>query len=105
MANNVQLWKMSPYNGMSLKDHPAIGLLFRKNPQKAADMMIQILSVNRGKSLEAFLSQFPTKEFEDDTEFYWEIIGSSRRNIPLAFAVNDSKRFINIKTLFILIRE
>lgn len=89
MANNVQLWKMSPYNGMSLKDHPAIGLLFRKNPQKAADMMIQILSVNRGKSLEAFLSQFPTKEFDDDTEFYWEIIGSSRRNIPLAFAVNE----------------
>lgn len=86
---NMQLFKMSPWNGMSLKDHPAMGMLFRKMPQKAADMMIQILAINRGKSLETFLSQFTTKEFEDDTEFYWEIIGSSRRNVPLAFAVDE----------------
>lgn len=86
---NSQLFKMSPFNGMSLKDHPAMGMLFRKMPQKASELMIQILAQNRGKSLETFLSKFPTKEFEDDSEFYWEIIGSSRRNVPLAFAVDE----------------
>lgn len=97
MANN-QLFKMAPFNGMSLKDHPAMGMLFRKMPQKAADMMIQILAINRGKSLETFLSKFPTKEFEDDTEFYWEIIGSSRRNVPLSFAVDEFGKAVTSAT-------
>lgn len=30
------------------------------------------------------------KEFEDDSEYYWEVIGSSRRNIPLVEARNEN---------------
>ena len=45
--------------------------------------MVQLLAYYRGKSLDAFLNQFPTKEFDDDSEYFWEVIGSSRRNIPL----------------------
>ena len=32
------------------------------------------------------MSQFPVREFDDDSEYFWEIIGSSRRNIPLVEA-------------------
>lgn len=92
MANNIQLWKLTTWGGMDVKDHPAFAMasLGMKAPQKASDIMIRVFAANRGKTLESFLSQFPTKTFDRDDEFYWEIIGSSRRNIPLAFAVDEN---------------
>ena len=48
--------------------------------------MIQLLATHRGKNLETYLSQFPVKYFDTDDEYTWEIIGSSRRNIPLVEA-------------------
>jgi len=45
-----------------------------------------MLSVPHGKSLETYLSQFPVKEFDTDDEYTWDVIGSSRRNIPLVEA-------------------
>ena len=44
----------------------------------------------RGKTLETFLNQFPVKEFADDSEYYWDVIGSSRRNIPLVEARDEN---------------
>lgn len=55
-------------------------------PQKATNLMVQLLAYHRGKSLDTFLNQFPTKQFDDDSEYTWEVIGSSRRNIPLVEA-------------------
>lgn len=52
--------------------------------------MVQLLAAHYGKTLDTFLSQFPTKEFEDDSEYYWEVIGSSRRNIPLVEARDEN---------------
>lgn len=48
--------------------------------------MVQLLALHRGKTYETFLSKYPVKEFTDDTEYYWDVIGSSRRNIPLVEA-------------------
>jgi hypothetical protein len=52
--------------------------------------MVQLLAFYRGKTLDTFLNQFPVKEFEDDSEYYWEVIGSSRRNIALIEARDES---------------
>lgn len=52
--------------------------------------MVQLLAYYRGKTLDTFLNQFPVKEFEDDTEYYWDVIGSSRRNIPLVEARDEN---------------
>ena len=52
--------------------------------------MVQLLAFQRGKSLDTFLSQFPQKEFETDDEYTWEVVGSSRRNIPLVEVRNES---------------
>jgi len=67
-----------------------LGQIFQLAPQKATNLMVQLLAYYRGKSLDAFLNQFPTKEFEDDSEYYWDVIGSSRRNIPLIEARNEN---------------
>ena len=52
--------------------------------------MVQLLAYYRGKTLDTFLNQFPTREFEDDNEYYWDVIGSSRRNIPLLEARDEN---------------
>ena len=51
--------------------------------------MVQLLAYQRGKTLDTFLSKFPTKEFENDEEYTWDVIGSSRRNIPLLRAIDE----------------
>jgi hypothetical protein len=40
------------------------------------------------------LSQFPVKEFETDDEYTWEVIGNSRRNIPLIEARDEDGNVI-----------
>jgi hypothetical protein len=74
----------SSWKGLTKENH--LGQIFQLAPQKATNLMVQLLAYQRGKSLDTFLQQFPVKEFEDDSEYYWEIIGSSRRNIPLVEA-------------------
>ena len=51
--------------------------------------MVQLLAFYRGKTLDTFLNQFPVKQFDDDSEYYWDVIGSSRRNIPLIEARDE----------------
>ena len=63
-----------------------LGQIFQLQAQKASNLMVTLLALRRGKTYETFLNQFPTKEFEDDTEYTWDVIGSSRRNIPLVEA-------------------
>lgn len=48
--------------------------------------MVRLLAFYQGKTLDTFLSQFPTKTFDDDEEYTWNVIGSSRKNIPLVEA-------------------
>lgn len=78
-----QYWK-----GLTKENH--LGSIFQLAPQKATNLMVQLLAYYRGKTLDTFLNQFPVREFEDDTEYYWDVIGSSRRNIPLVEARDEN---------------
>ena len=78
-----QHWK-----GLTKENHS--GSIFQTAPQKATNLMVQLLAYHRGKTLDTFLNQFPVKEFEDDSEYYWDVIGSSRRNIPLIEARDEN---------------
>lgn len=77
---------------MTSENH--LGQVFQLQPQKASNLMVQLLAYYRGKTLDTFLSQFPTREFESDDEFYWDVIGSSRRNIPLVEARDENGEVI-----------
>lgn len=78
-----QTWK-----GLTRENH--LGSIFQNSPQKATNLMVQLLAYYRGKTLDTFLNQFPIREFDDDSEYYWDIIGSSRRNIPLVEARDET---------------
>jgi hypothetical protein len=75
------------WKGLTKENH--LGSIYQMAPQKATNLMVQLLAFHRGKTLDTFLNQFPSREFEDDTEYYWDVIGSSRRNIPLVEARNE----------------
>jgi hypothetical protein len=79
-----QMLGFTSWKGLTKENH--IGAIFQSSPQKATNMMIQLLATHRGKSLETYLSQFPVKYFDTDDEYTWEVIGSSRKNIPLVEA-------------------
>ena len=79
-----QMQTFSHWKGLTKENH--LGAIFQMHPQKATNLMVQLLAFYRGKTLDTFLSQFPTKEFDSDDEYTWDVIGSSRRNIPLVEA-------------------
>ena len=74
----------SHWKGTTKANH--LGGIFQMQPQKATSLMVQLLAWHKGKTLETFLSQFPTKSFDSDDEYTWDICGSSSRNIPLVEA-------------------
>ena len=90
MAGNLKKFQMVSFQhwkGLTKENH--LGSIFQLAPQKATNLMVQLLAFHRGKTLDTFLSKFPTKEFDDDSEYYWDVIGSSRRNIPLVEARDE----------------
>ena len=75
------------WKGLTKLNH--LSAIFQMAPQKASNLMVQLLAAKRGKTLDTFLSQFPVKEFEDDSEYYWDVVGSSKKNIPLVEARDE----------------
>ena len=84
--NNSQMVGVTAWRGTVTKDNHIYGL-FRSNPQKASEIMTVLMSSMHLPTLDTYLSrEVPVREYEDDTELFWDIITSSRRNIPLVEA-------------------
>lgn len=79
-----QTMQFTGWKGLT-KDNQ-LASIYQRAPQLVSEFMVQLLALNRGKSLESELAKYPTKQFDTDDEFSWQIIGSSRRNIPLVGA-------------------
>lgn len=78
-----QHWK-----GLTRENH--LGSAFALQPQRATNLMVQLQAWQRGKTLDTILSQIPTREFDEGSEYFWDILGSSRRNIPLIEARDEN---------------
>ena len=91
--NKFQMVGFNHWKGLTKENH--LGSIFQLAPQKATTLMVQLLAYYRGKTLDTFLSQFPTKEFDTDDEYTWDVVGSSRRNIPLVEARNAAGETIS----------
>lgn len=91
--NRFQTQTFQGWKGLTSENH--LGAIFKLAPQKATNLMVQLLAWHRGKTLDTFLNAFPTREFENDEEYYWEVIGSSKRNIPLVEARDENGTPVN----------
>ena len=67
-----------------------ISAIYQTSPQKATNLMVNLLAWHKGKTLDTYLSKFPTKEFDTDDEYTWDVVGSTKRNIPLVEAINEN---------------
>ena len=99
MAGKLGKFQKQTFNhwkGTTKLNH--LGGIFQLQPQKATELMVQLLAWYRGKTLDTFLSQFPVKEFDSDEEYTWEVIGSAMRNIPLVEARDCDGNIITSST-------
>lgn len=91
MARNLlgkfQTMEFSSWKGLTKDNH--LGAIFRAAPQKASNLMVQLLAQKRGRTLDTLLSQFPTREFDTADEYTWDVVGSTRQNIPLIEARDE----------------
>lgn len=76
------------WKGMTKDNH--LGAIFQRKPQLATNTMIELLAFRNGNTLESLVNRLPRKQFDNDEEFYWNVIGSSRRNIPLVEARDEN---------------
>ena len=66
-----QMLEFQSWKGLSKNNH--IGAIYQAQPQRATNLMVQLLATHRGKTLEDYLKQFPTKYFDTDDDYFWEI--------------------------------
>ena len=92
MAKNLlgkfQTVEFSSWKGLTKDNH--IGAIYRQSPQKATNLMVQRMALKRGRTLDTLLSKFPTREFETSDEYFWDVVGSTRQNIPLIEARDEN---------------
>ena len=92
MAKNLlgrfQTMEFSSWKGLTKDNH--LGAIFASAPQKASNLMVQLLAQQRGRTLDTLLSQFPTREFDTADEYTWDVVGSTRQNIPLIEARDEN---------------
>ena len=86
---NFQMIGVEGVHGMVTDNH--LGKLFQIDRQRAADTIVLLqASVTGNNTLEGFLNKFPTRYFEDDTEFYYDVLGNAARNYPLVEARDEN---------------
>lgn len=77
---------ITAWRGTVTKDNHLYNV-FRSSPQMASDVMTVLMSQMHLPTLDTYLSrEVPVREYEDDTDLFWDVVSSSRRNIPLVEA-------------------
>lgn len=56
--------------------------------------MVQLLAHKRGRTLDSLLSKFPNREFDSSEEYFWDVVGSTRQNIPLIEARDENGKVV-----------
>lgn len=97
ILDKFQMMGFQSWKGLTSDNH--LGMLFQSQPQKASTLITKLMAYNYGSNLDSFISQFPTKEFESDDDFYWDVMASASRNIPLVEARDENGRTVGSKAV------
>lgn len=93
MAGKIQKYQMIGFQSWKgLTSDNFLGTLFQSEPQYASNLMVKLLAYNCCNTLDTLLSGFPTKEFDTDDEYYWDVLASASRNIPLVEARDENNK-------------
>lgn len=87
VLGKFQMGQFEGWKGITSDNH--LGNIFKLEPQKLSNVMVELLALRRGKSLDYMLSKLPIRTFESDEDYTWDVVGSNRRNIPLLEARDE----------------
>lgn len=59
------------------------GNAFHGQANEASKMIVELLAYQQGPYMESILNDVPTKKFDTDDEYTWNVMASARQNIPL----------------------
>ena len=77
---------ITAWRGTVTKDNHLYNI-FRSNPQMASDIMVVLMSQMQLPTLDTYLSrEVPVRQYDDDSDLFWNIASNSRRAIPLVEA-------------------
>ena len=83
---STQFTGVTAWRGTVTKDNHLYNI-FRTKPQMASDIMTVLMSSMHLPTMDTYLSrEVPTRQYDDDSELHWDVVASSRRNIPLVQA-------------------
>ena len=96
MAGRLQRFQTLQFQGWAkdIDKQNNLGRYLQLAPQQASPVLIELLATNYGKDMDVFLSQFKVKEFETDQDYTWDVVGSTERNIPLKYAIDEAGNII-----------
>lgn len=83
----LQMTDATEWKGLTTENH--IGALWAQAPQKVSDMIMTVQQNYFGNNIDSVLAQFPTKEFDDDRDFTWDLQSQGLDNLALVEARID----------------
>lgn len=81
--NRWQVQELKTWNGPLFDPQNTLRALYKEQPEKIKKAMVKLQAIYNGRSLEAKLEEIGTKYVESLSDFYYEIIASSKRNVQL----------------------
>ncbi len=83
----LQMTDATSWKGLTTENH--LGAIWNAAPQKANNMITKIQQNYFGNDIDSILNRFPTKEFDDDTDYTWDLESQLIDNLPLVEARID----------------
>lgn len=83
----LQMTDATTWKGLTTENH--LGAIWQQEPQKVSDMIMKVQQNYFGNNIDSVLAQFPTKEFEDDRDYTWDLCSQGLDNVPLVEARID----------------
>jgi hypothetical protein len=83
--------------GNAISDEQHVYAYFKGDMQKAREFYTKVLEFQTPYVTDV-IKKFPTKVFDNDHEYYWEIITSARRNVPLVEARTEDGTVVDSST-------
>ena len=77
----LQMTDATSWKGLTTENH--LGAIWKMDLQKANDVVTKIQQKYFGNDIDSILNRFPVKEFEDDTDYTWELDSQVIDNLPL----------------------
>jgi hypothetical protein len=86
--NRWQVKELKSWNGPLFDPQNTLRALYNEQPVKIRKSMVKLQTIYNGRSLESKLEEFGVKYVDSLSDFYYEIIASSKRNVQLIEARN-----------------